>query len=87
MNVSDSTAAYDSTTAVNLLPECKPDFRPDLAIFQAVVFVDVSIVVSAVVKGIAIGAVGLGFNSRFGQDSANGSPPLLYFFGTVLFRR
>ena len=42
------------------------------------------------VKDIAIGAGGSGFDSRAGQirhNAANGSPPLQRFFGAVLPRR
>ena len=43
--------------------------------------------VGAVAKGIAIGAEGLGFDSRAGKiqrSVANGSPSLRHFFGAVL---
>ena len=43
--------------------------------------------VSSVVKLVAIGAEGLGFDSgadQIGHSVANGSPPLRCFFGAVL---
>ena len=46
--------------------------------------------VSSVVKHVAIGTRGLGFDSRTGQFEhrvTDGSPPLRRFFGTVLPRR